>query len=101
VSTTLARPSQIALALLAPAFVTWNDPGWRRKALIGVGAAVLLAVWFPFLSTLLQRLPSEWSVSITDQLHYILAHPLAFPKALVSFLLTDTVEKGLVIIGEP
>jgi hypothetical protein len=89
VSAALARPSNIALALLAPAFVTWSDLGWRRKALIGGAAVVLLAVWFPFQATLLQWLPSEWSVSITGQLRYIFADPLAFPRALVSSLLAQ------------
>jgi uncharacterized membrane protein len=84
VATTLARPSQVALALLLPAFLQWRDPGWRAKALLGGMAVAVIAVWLPILQARMPPVPADWSVS--GQLHLVLAQPLALPRAmLISF----------------
>jgi len=77
VATTLARPSQVALVLLAPAFVAWRDLAWRQKALVAALAAVLLAIWMRLLATLMPPVPADWSAAI--QFEHLLTHPLAFP----------------------
>jgi uncharacterized membrane protein len=87
VATTLARPSQIALVLLAPAFVTWNDPGGRRKALVAALAAVLVAIWMRLLATLMPPVPPN--LSAATQFAHLLEHPLVLPTVIAKSLIGD------------
>jgi uncharacterized membrane protein len=86
-ATTLARPSQIALAFLAPAYFTRNDPTWVRKTLLGVMAFVPIISWY----LLLRDIMSPWppGVSVSGQFHYILHQPLALPKAILNSCATN------------
>lgn len=86
-ATTLARPSQVALALLLPALVTWRDPAWSKKAVITAVAAVLIGVWMHLLATLMPPVPSNLSASI--QLGHLLAHPLRLPTVMANSLITN------------
>lgn len=86
-ATTLARPSQIALAFLTPAFVTWRDIGWGKKALIASVAVVPIVVWMRLLATLMPPVPSNLSVSL--QLEHLLAHPLALPTVIANSFVTQ------------
>jgi uncharacterized membrane protein len=92
VATTLARPSQIALALLAPAFATrndlaWKDAGGHRKAIIAALAAVLVAVWMRVLATLMPPEPANHSAAI--QFAHLLEHPFALPTVIAKSLIGD------------
>jgi hypothetical protein len=86
-ATTLARPSQIALAFLAPAYFTRNDPAWLRKTLLGVMALVPIVYWY----LLLREIMSPWppGVSVAGQFHYILHQPLALPKTILNSWAAD------------
>jgi uncharacterized membrane protein len=91
-ATTLARPSQIALALLAPAFATWNDLAWKdagghRKAIIAALAAALVAVWMRILATLMPPVPAN--ISAATQFAHLLEHPFALPTVIAKSLIED------------
>jgi uncharacterized membrane protein len=87
VATTLARPSQIALVLLAPAFVTWKDLAWRQKTLIAVLAAVLIVLWMRLLATLMPTVPPN--LSAATQFAHLLEHPFALPTVIAKSLIGD------------
>ncbi len=80
-ATTMARPAQVALGLLAPAFLGRGDPGWRKKALTGAVAIAVILGWFPLLLTLLPPTPAGWSVA--EQFRRVIFYPLALPTAMV------------------
>jgi uncharacterized membrane protein len=80
-ATTLARPSQLALALLSPAFIGRHDPRWRGKVAVTVAAVAVIAAWMYLLRSLMPPVPSDWSVS--GQFDYLLASPLALPTVMV------------------
>jgi len=86
-ATTLARPSQIALALLAPAFVGWRDPVWRQKALVALLAAAPIAIWMRLLKTLMPPAPPGSSASL--QFEHLITHPLALPTVMAQTLIRD------------
>jgi Predicted membrane protein (DUF2142) len=91
-ATTLARPSQIALALLTPAFVTppfvaWRDQAWGKKALIAAVAAAPIAVWMHLLATLMPPVPDNLSVSL--QFEHLLADPLKLPAVMARSFITQ------------
>jgi uncharacterized membrane protein len=80
-ATTLARPPQIALALLLPAFMRGSDPAWGRKVLIGAAAAIPIAVWMWLLRTLM---PIGATESPSLQFEHLVAHPLTLIVVLVN-----------------
>ena len=84
VASTLARPSQVALATLGLAFVQWPEPLWRRKAVIIVIALACIAWWMHILPTLMPEPPPGASES--GQLGVILSSPLALPTVLAQTL---------------
>jgi len=63
-------------ALLGP-----RDAGWLRKVAIAVVAAVPIVYWM----FVIDRLMPVWppGVSVPDQIDYLIAHPLALPRAMV------------------
>jgi hypothetical protein len=83
-ATALARPSQLALILLSPAFVAWRDPRLLGKVVITVPAVTIIIAWTYLLSFLMPPVPSDWSVS--GQFHYLLANPLALPTVMAQTL---------------
>jgi hypothetical protein len=82
VATTMARPSQVALAPLGLAFVGWPDKAWRRKSLIAVLGFVCIAIWISILPKLMPEEPPGASVS--GQLKAMIESPLLLPKVLVN-----------------
>ena len=85
-ATTLARPSQLALVLLSPAFFNWREHGPWAKIAVAIVAVTIIASWMGLLRYLMPPVPSDWSVS--GQLEYILANPLALPSAVVKTVVT-------------
>ncbi len=85
-ATTLARPSQIALALLSPAFVTWRDPMWAKKAGIAFLAAIPVCMWMWFLTWLMPPVPDHWSVAV--QFRHLIASPLKLPSVMLTSFTT-------------
>jgi hypothetical protein len=81
-ATVLARPSQIALALLAPAFVTRRDPFRAEKPRVALLASIPIAMWFWFLTWLMPPTPSGWSVA--RQFEHLVAHPFALPTVMAN-----------------
>ena len=86
-ATTLARPSQIALALLLPAFMTWREPAWDRKVLIAIAAAAPIAYWMWLLRKLMPPVPEGWSVAL--QFKYLVANPLALPTVMANTFISN------------
>ena len=84
VVTTLARASQIALALLGLAFISRREPFWRSKAVIAAAGAICVAAWIVYLPDLIGRLPPELSVSV--QFHAMISNPLLLPTLVVRTL---------------
>ncbi len=84
VATTLARASQIALALLGLAFIDWREPFWRSKAVIATVGAVCVAVWIIYLPGLMPQMPKHLSVPV--QFHAMVSHPLLLPTLVVRTL---------------
>ena len=80
-ATTMARPTQIALVLLTPAFFSRNDSAVRRKILIGLTAAVPIIWWYSLLNRLMPSWPT--GVSVSGQFEYLLRNPLALPAAIL------------------
>jgi uncharacterized membrane protein len=85
-ATTLARPSQLALVLLSPAFFNWREHRPWAKIAVAIVAVTIIASWMGLLRYLMPPVPSDWSVS--GQLEYILANPLALPSAVVKTVVT-------------
>jgi uncharacterized membrane protein len=83
-ATTLARASQIALALLGLAFIGWRDPFWRSKAAIAAAGAICVVAWILYLPSLMPSMPEQLSVSV--QFHALLADPLLLPSLVVRTL---------------
>jgi hypothetical protein len=86
-ATTLARPSQIALALLAPAFVRWRDPQWRTKLPIAAVAAVLVLIWMRLLVRLVPPVPSDQSAAL--QASHLIAHPFALVAVMANTFIAN------------
>jgi uncharacterized membrane protein len=84
VATTLARASQIALALLGLAFISRREPFWRSKAAIAAVGAICMAAWIIYLPGLMPRMPKEISVAV--QFHAMVSHPLLLPTLVVRTL---------------
>ena len=82
VATTLARPPQFALALLAPAFVGRRDPALRSKGLIVTVAVGTVILWMRILSGLTPPMPLDHSLS--GQFHRLLADPLLLPAVMMN-----------------
>ena len=82
VATTLARPPQFALALLAPAFVARRDPALRSKGLIATVAVGTVILWMRILSGLTPPMPADQSLS--GQFHRLLADPLLLPAVMMN-----------------
>jgi hypothetical protein len=87
VATMMARPAQIALALLLPAFVGRHDPRRIGKLLVGGAAAALIAAWIPILAELVPPLSPELSPG--RQLALIIAHPLLLPTVMANSFAKD------------
>lgn len=87
-ATTIARPSQIALALLAPAFVRRHDTYRGAKALVGACAIAVIAGWMILLRWLMPPPASEWDPY--GQFVHLVTHPLALPTVI----LNTFVERG-------
>jgi len=84
VATTLARPSQFALAPLGILYFGMTDKHWRPKVLIAVLGVVLIATWLVLLPKLMPEEPS--GASISGQLVRILEQPLLLPTVLFNTL---------------
>lgn len=97
VATTIARPSQIALALLSPALLRRRDPKWRTKALVGVVAALAVIGWIPILANLIPPLAPE--LSPPRQIHSLLTHPLLLPSAMINYFRTNDAWFPMTVIG--
>jgi hypothetical protein len=74
VATTVARPPQLALAFLAPAFIGSRDPAWRSKGLIAAVAVGTVILWMRILSGLTPPVPHDHSLS--GQFQRLFADPL-------------------------
>jgi len=79
-ATTMARPSQIALAALTPLFVSRRDPGWLHKSIIAVATAAIIAGWSKVLPQLLPEPPP--GASYVDQFRHIVVDPVWFPSVI-------------------
>jgi uncharacterized membrane protein len=53
VATTMARPTQLALAAIGPVFIGWRDGAWRKKLAIAIVALIALIWWTITLSKLM------------------------------------------------
>lgn len=82
VATTIARPSQFALALLTPAFLGRRDSGWTLKVVIGAAAVIAVIIWMRILSGLTPE-PGPGS-SLSGQFRLMLANPLLLPKVMIN-----------------
>jgi hypothetical protein len=80
VAATMARPSLLALAFLAPAFVTRGDSAWKFKGLLAAAAIVIVILWMRILSGLTPPVPSDESIS--GQLHRVVAEPFLLPTVM-------------------
>jgi uncharacterized membrane protein len=80
VATTMARPSQIALVLLTPAFVTWRDPLGLRKVLLCLWVAVIISCWSSIIDDLMPTWPN--GVSVSEQASLVFQHPFTLPVAI-------------------
>jgi len=84
VATTLARPSQFALAPLGLLYFGMQDKHWRPKLMIAVVGVVLIIAWLVLLPKLMPEEPSGASVS--GQLVRIIKQPLLLPTVLFNTL---------------
>ena len=80
VATTLARPSQFALALLGLLYFGMADKSWRPKTLIAMLGVILILAWLVLLPRLMPEPPSGASVS--GQLVRIINQPLLLPTVV-------------------
>lgn len=83
VVTTMARPSQLALLALLPAFLRW-PPGlqWRQQAAVLAVGMACVAAWLMELPSLMP--PEPPGASVSRQLHEIVTHPLLLPTVLLN-----------------
>jgi len=81
-ATTIARPSQIALALLTPIFFARQDAHRCAKLLVGACAVGVIAGWMILLRWLMPPPASEWDPY--GQFIHVLTHPLALPMAILN-----------------
>lgn len=91
VATTMARPSQIALAALFPAFIDWRDDTWRIKSAIAAFAVAALCWWMAILAGLLPNASAD-DGSVKDHLVALIVHPLLLPE-----LIFNTVREGTLL----
>lgn len=82
VATTLARPPQFALALLAPVFAGRRDTDRGSKGLIGAVAVVTVICWMRILSDLTPPVAPE--VSLPGQAQRLIANPLILPAVMMN-----------------
>ena len=80
--TTMARPSQIALALLAPLFFGLRDVDWKAKAAIASVALIAILVWLRILADLVPPVPDN--LSAARQLRLLIEHPLMLPTLILN-----------------
>jgi uncharacterized membrane protein len=97
VATTLARPPQFALALLAPAFVGRRDPGWMSKCVISAVAVGIVIVWMRILSGLTPPVPPE--LSLSGQLQRLRRDPLLLPAVMMNSFASTGVWLLATVIG--
>lgn len=81
-ATTMARPSQIALALLAPLFFGLRNVDWKAKAAIASVALIAILVWLRILADLVPPVPDN--LSATRQLRLLIEHPLMLPTLILN-----------------
>jgi uncharacterized membrane protein len=79
-ATTMGRPSQIALGLLALPMLGWRDGSLWRKVLIGIAALVPAMIWLGLLTRLMPPTPPTWSVA--KQFAHMISGPLVFPTVI-------------------
>lgn len=84
VATTMARPSQVALAALGPVYLGCGEVFWRRKAAIAAIAVACVAAWMIELSQLMPEPPS--GAALSGQLDAMVGRPLLLPGVLLSSL---------------
>lgn len=84
VVTTMARPSQIALAAMVPVFAGRRDETWPRKLAIAILALAALGWWLAILPSLMPNI--GYDVSIHDQLVAMAVHPWLLPELIVNSL---------------
>lgn len=82
VATTMARPSQIALALMLPVLITRDDDDRTTKMLLTIGVALVIGGWMFVLAHLMPPIPSNLSFSV--QFNHLLIHPLRLPEVMVN-----------------
>jgi len=80
VATTLARPSQFALAPLGALLFKASDQTWRPKAILAALGSILIILWLVLLPKLMPAEPTGASVS--GQLNAIIRQPLLLPYVL-------------------
>jgi uncharacterized membrane protein len=87
VATTMARPSQIALVLLTPAFLGWRDPIMLRKVLLCLLVAVIVSWWSSIIDELMPIWPT--GVSVSEQARLLSEHPFTLPAVILRSLAED------------
>ncbi len=97
VAATMARPSLLALAFLAPAFVTRGDSAWRSKGLMAAAAIIMVIIWMRVLSGLTPPMPADESVS--GQFHHLLSNPLLLPKVMFKTFATNGIWLLKTVVG--
>jgi uncharacterized membrane protein len=97
VATTIARPTQIALVLLAPAYFRRTDSAWLGKVLIGLVAGVPIVYWYSLLGELMPPWPT--GVSVSDQFDYLLHYPLALPSAIANSFAANGTWYSKTVVG--
>jgi uncharacterized membrane protein len=81
-TTTMARPSQLALAVLTPAFAGSRDPAWKARAVIAGVALGAILIWLRVLIDLVP--PTAPGHSPSGQLQLLVTHPLMLPTLIVN-----------------
>jgi hypothetical protein len=97
VATTMARPSQIALILLTPAFIRRRDPSWRAKVLIAAVAIEAVICWMRILTELVPPLALE--LRPAEQFHSLLAHPLLLPTSMLNYFRANESWFPMTVVG--
>ena len=96
-ATTMARPSQLALALLGPALCSRQDAAWKPKALIATVAVATVVTWMRILAGLVPPLAPELSPAGQTQL--LLANPLLLPTLIVNTLAMQGIWLMKTVVG--
>ena len=96
-ATTMARPSQLALAILAPTLYSRKDPASAIKLFIAAAAAAVVVVWMGIVARLMPPVPPE--LSPPDQLKLLLADPFLLPTLIVNTLAMQGVWLMKTVVG--